>query len=143
MAFFGAVGCPSGSLAASPEGGDPGSACQVVWAVPRARGGSIQGQFTSHRAPLRPSHPLLWSVFAHSGDRAVSWGGCQLLPATGGCGGVGDVEQGGTDGNLEGELCNCRTTEAEGTSGGYGEGPSLTLDEAAQGPVQSSYLQGW
>lgn len=73
--------------------------------------------------------------------RAVSWG--QLLPATGGHEGVGDVEQGGTDGDLEGELCNCRTAEAEGTSGGHGVGPSLMLDEAAQGPVQLSYLQGW
>ena len=49
----------------------------------------------------------------------------------------------GTDGDLEGELCNCRTTEAEGTSGGHRVEPSLMLDEAAQGPVQSSYLQGW
>lgn len=56
---------------------------------------------------------------------------------------MGDVEQRGTDGNLKGKLCNCRTTEAEGTSGGHGVEPSLTLDEAAQGPVQLIYLQGW
>ena len=41
------------------------------------------------------------------------------------------LSQGDTGGNLEGELCNCRTTEAEGTSGGHEAGPSLVLDEAA------------
>lgn len=61
MAFFGTVGWPIGSLAGFPEGGDPGAACQVPWAVPGARGGFIQGPSTSHRVLeelLRDLHTL-------------------------------------------------------------------------------------
>lgn len=46
----------------------------------------------------------------------------------------------GADG--DGVVCDCRVTGAEGSSGGLGAGPTL-LDGIAQGPVQTSYFQGW
>lgn len=93
------------------------------------------------RAPPKPSRLLLWSVFSLTlrAEQSPGEDANFSQPLVG----VEDVEQEGTDRNLEGDLCNCRTTEAEGTSGGHSVGPSLMLDEAAQGPVQSSYLQGW
>lgn len=60
----------------------------------------------------------------------MSWGGCPALLVC------------VRDGNGEGDVCNHGVTEAEGSSGGLGAGPTL-LDGIAQGPVQTSYFQGW
>lgn len=144
MAFFGSVGWSIGSLAASPEDGDPGVVYQVPWAVSRVRSGSIQvhlhpaGSQESFCETFTPSSVSVF-LLALRAEQSPGEDANFSQPLVG----AEDVEQGGTDRNLEGDLCNWRTTEAEGTSGGHSVGPSLMLDEAAQGPVQSSYLQGW
>lgn len=143
MAFFSAVGWSISSLTAHPEGETPGPACQVPWAVPRARCGYVQGELhpswsqRSSETFTASSVSRQWSVSLLTQEQSSLLG---RLPPFCECRGVGDAGQGGTDGNHKRELYNCRAAVAEGTSGDHGAGPGLMLDEAAQGPVQLSYL---